>query len=143
VAGGLAALLVVAGMGVGGVRWWGRTPEPPPDPRPAPDTAVAVTGGGAVSTGGSPRYDAQYSPQARLDFYASCAEGHPQPDYCDCVWAALRENVPWAEYDRIDEDIYLHRRKGVDDTPLAGYLRPCEAAYPTPPSTVRPSPGRR
>jgi hypothetical protein len=104
---------------------------------------VAAADRGPAPAGGVPRYDAQYSPQARADFYTSCAEQHPQPNYCDCAWAAIRENVPWPEYVRVDDDLFAHPGKSLDDTVLGGYLRPCEAAYPSPRPTVSSSPRRR
>jgi hypothetical protein len=133
-----ALVAVVALGGVAGVGLWrARTPEPGPQP---PGTLAATSGVAAVPAG-VPRYAAEYSEQARIDFFGPCGEKHP-PAYCECAWAAIRENLPWAEYVHIDEELTADRRKQVDDTPLAGYLRPCEAAYPSEATTVSPSPRR-
>jgi hypothetical protein len=124
-AGAVVAVVLVGGAVVGGgALWKGRTTEP----EPAPPSSLAVAEGTAVPSTGVPRYGAEYPASAERVFYEDCPLGHPAA-YCDCLWGAVRENIPWAAYARIDQEI--EGGKPWSETPLAGYIRTCARDHPS------------
>lgn len=75
-----------------------------------PPTTAATTAPAAQTTVGAP-----YPEDARDAFMDSCARGGPSVTQCQCILAALEEELPYTQFFKVSETADAARRKAGEE----------------------------
>jgi hypothetical protein len=122
VVGLLAVLLVTASLGLFIVR---RGSGGGSSPTTQDAGRTASTGAGNLSSNG---YDARVAE----DFNKGCVnEAFNTPDFCRCLYDAIRDAFPYSEYVKMNQEVEQGRR--IEDTRVWPLANACWKEHPAPP----------